>query len=104
MAKPTKNKEFAALIPEVSEAPKELKQPPDWVQPEGHMRPVCWVREHCYDWAEIFQNRVTTNDLRSLAAWCLNTAEYLDQEKNKIKKAQEAHEALAAERAKKTIS
>lgn len=52
-----------------------MKEPNDFYLQDGDTLSKCW---HRHGAVYIFQNKLTTRDLRSLALWCADAANYLE--------------------------
>jgi len=55
-----------------------MKLPNDFVHHEGTGRPQCWLRDGVLDTAYVYQDQYTARDLRRLARWCIEAAEYIE--------------------------
>jgi hypothetical protein len=55
-----------------------MKLPNDFIHHDGTGRPQCWVRNDSIDMATIYQDNYNIADLKRLAKWCAEAAEYLE--------------------------
>jgi uncharacterized protein YaeQ len=55
-----------------------VKQPKDFIHHDGTDRPDCWIRNETDDMAYIHHVQYTAPDLRRLAKWCTEAAEYIE--------------------------
>lgn len=55
-----------------------MKLPEDFIHHEGTSRPQCWIRNETDDTAVIHQENYKAEDLRRLAKWCIEAAEYIE--------------------------